>query len=271
MWLSLICTNWNPSCDSVWPSSFEDGTPPAMVHTTPDPAQAMQRRNPLRSMLSVSVFINASVCQDDRASDFIPPGINSIAAESAYLAKAPGEACATWTDYAGKEFAMEKQALFEQIIMPHLNAAYNLARWLTRNADDAEDLVQEAYLRAYRSFETLQGQDGRAWLLAVVRNTCFTWLNKKGNRTAVEFDEQIHGAAEENAETVLLNEAALGSLHGCLEGLPLEFREVMILRELEELPYKEISEIVRVPIGTVMSRLARGRKRLQQCLEGALK
>jgi RNA polymerase sigma-70 factor (ECF subfamily) len=166
---------------------------------------------------------------------------------------------------------MEKQALFEQIIMPHLNAAYNLARWLTRNADDAEDLVQEAYLRAYRSFETLQGQDGRAWLLAVVRNTCFTWLNKKGNRTAVEFDEQIHGAAEENAETVLLNEAALGSLHGCLEGLPLEFREVMILRELEELPYKEISEIVRVPIGTVMSRLARGRKRLQQCLEGALK
>jgi len=166
---------------------------------------------------------------------------------------------------------MEKQALFEQIIMPHLNAAYNLARWLTRNADDAEDLVQEAYLRAYRSFETLQGQDGRAWLLAVVRNTCITWLNKKGDRTAVEFDEQIHGAAEENAETVMLNEAALGSLHGCLEGLPLEFREVMILRELEELPYKEISEIVRVPIGTVMSRLARGRKRLQQCLEGAMR
>jgi RNA polymerase sigma factor (sigma-70 family) len=166
---------------------------------------------------------------------------------------------------------MEKQALFEQTIMPHLNAAYNLARWLTRNADDAEDLVQEAYLRAYRSFETLQGQDGRAWLLAVVRNTCFTWLRKKGERITVEFDEQIHGAAEENAETVLLNEAALGSLHGCLEGLPLEFREVMILRELEELPYKEISEIVRVPIGTVMSRLARGRKRLQQCLEGALR
>ena len=165
---------------------------------------------------------------------------------------------------------MEKQALFEQTIMPHLNAAYNLARWLTRNADDAEDLVQEAFLRAFRSFETLRGEDGRAWLLTVVRNTCFTWL-KKGNRTAVEFDEQIHGAAEENVEAVLLNEAALGSLHGCLEGLPVEFREVIILRELEELPYKEISEIVRVPIGTVMSRLARGRKRLQQCLEGALK
>lgn len=169
-----------------------------------------------------------------------------------------------------ERIGMEKQALFEQVIMPHLNAAYNLARWLTRNADEAEDLVQEAFLRAFRSFDTLRGEDGRAWLLAVVRNTCLTWL-KKGDRAAVEFDEEIHGAAEENVETFLLKEAALGSLNGCLEGLPVEFREVMILRELEELPYKEISEIVRVPIGTVMSRLARGRKRLQQCLEGALK
>jgi RNA polymerase sigma factor (sigma-70 family) len=164
-----------------------------------------------------------------------------------------------------------KQALFEQTVMPHLNAAYNLARWLTRNPDDAEDLVQEAFLRAFRAFETFEGKDGRAWLLAVVRNTCFTWLKKKGDLTAVEFDEQVHGAANENAESVLLNEAALGSLHGCLEGLPLEFREVIILRELEELSYKEISDIARVPIGTVMSRLARGRKRLQECLAGVLR
>jgi RNA polymerase sigma-70 factor, ECF subfamily len=166
-----------------------------------------------------------------------------------------------------------KQALFEQAVMPHLNAAYNLARWLTRNSDDAEDLVQEAFLRAFRSFETMEGQDGRAWLLAVVRNTCFTWLKKKGERSTVEFDEQAHGAADiaPTAEAVLLNEAALGSLQGCLEGLPVEFREVIVLRELEELPYKEISEIARVPIGTVMSRLARGRKRLQECLEGALR
>jgi RNA polymerase sigma-70 factor (ECF subfamily) len=165
-----------------------------------------------------------------------------------------------------------KQALFEQVVMPHLNAAYNLARWLTRNGDDAEDVVQEAYLRAFRSFETFQGEDGRAWLLAVVRNTCFTWLKKKGEESAVEFDEQVHGSADDapNAETVLLNQAALGSLHGCLEGLPLEFREVMILRELEELSYKEISDIARVPIGTVMSRLARGRRRLQRCLAGGL-
>jgi RNA polymerase sigma-70 factor (ECF subfamily) len=164
-------------------------------------------------------------------------------------------------------------ARFEQSIIPHLNAAYNLARWLTRNADDAEDLVQEAYLRAFRSFDTFEGADAKAWLLTVVRNTCFTWLKKKGGQPAVEFDEQMHSGGEESpdAEAVLVNQAALGALNGCLEGLPLEFREAIVLRELEELSYKEISEIARVPVGTVMSRIARGRKRLQQCLEGALR
>jgi RNA polymerase sigma factor (sigma-70 family) len=164
-----------------------------------------------------------------------------------------------------------KLALFEQSIVPHLNAAFNLARWLTRNSHDAEDLVQESYLRAFRSFETFQGQDGKAWLLTVVRNTCFTWLKKKGGRSAVEFDEQMHSSADDtpNAESVLLNQSALGSLNDCLEALPVEFRETIILRELEELSYKEIADIVRVPVGTVMSRLARGRKRLQQCLAGA--
>ncbi len=166
-----------------------------------------------------------------------------------------------------------KLALFEQSVMPHLNAAYNLARWLTRSGPDAEDLVQEAYLRAFRSFETFEGQDARTWLLAVVRNTCFTWLKKKGGQPTVEFDEQMHSLADESAsaESVLLNQAALGSLNDCLEALPLEFREAIVLRELEELSYKEISDIACVPIGTVMSRLARARKRLQQCLEGALR
>ncbi len=164
-----------------------------------------------------------------------------------------------------------KLALFEEHVIPHLNAAYNLARWLMRNDHDAEDLVQEAYLRAFRSFDTFQGQDGRAWLLAVVRNTCFTWL-KKGGQPTEEFDEQMHSEAGESpdAESILLNQAALGSLQDCLEALPLEFREVIVLRELEELSYKEISGIARVPVGTVMSRLARARKRLQQCLAGAL-
>jgi RNA polymerase sigma-70 factor (ECF subfamily) len=169
-----------------------------------------------------------------------------------------------------------KAASFEETILPHLNAAYNLARWLTRNGHDAEDLVQEACLRAFRSFDSFQGQDvqaGRAWLLTIVRNTCFTWLRKKGVQPAVEFDEQMHSGADPSpdAETVIVNQAALGSLQGCLEGLPPEFREVIVLRELEELSYKEISDIARVPVGTVMSRLARGRKRLQQCLAGALR
>lgn len=156
--------------------------------------------------------------------------------------------------------------------MPHLNAAYNLARWLTRNEHDAEDLVQESYLKAFRSFETLSAQDGKAWLLAVVRNTCFTWLKKSGRQPAVQFDEEMHSAEESpDAESTLLQAAALSSLNDCLEALPVEFREAIVLRELEELPYKDISEIARVPIGTVMSRLARGRKRLQDCLKGALR
>jgi RNA polymerase sigma-70 factor (ECF subfamily) len=163
-----------------------------------------------------------------------------------------------------------KRALFEQIVMPHLNAAYNLARWLTRRNDDAEDLVQEAFLRAFRSFDTFEGQDGRAWLLAVVRNTCFTWLRKRGQQPAEEFDEQMHSGAAQfpNAESVLLNDADLESLNVCLEALPPVFGEGIVLRELEELSYKEISDIARVPVGTVMSRIARGRKRLQDCLTG---
>ena len=110
-----------------------------------------------------------------------------------------------------------KRAHFEQMVMPHLNAAYNLAHWLTRNSHDADDLVQEAYLKAFRSFETFQGHDsddGRAWLLAVVRNTCFTWLRRKGEHTAAEFDEQLHSMAQPtpNVEATLLNRAALASL-----------------------------------------------------------
>lgn len=166
-----------------------------------------------------------------------------------------------------------KRALFEQTFMSHLNAAYNLARWLTRNPDVAEDLVQDAYLRAFRAFDSFQGEQGRAWLLAIVRNTCVSWLREKGRHPATEFCEEMYSAADEspNAESVLLNEARLGSLHECLEALPLEFREAIILRELEELSYKEVSDILRVPVGTVMSRLARGRKRLQECLAGALR
>jgi RNA polymerase sigma-70 factor (ECF subfamily) len=166
--------------------------------------------------------------------------------------------------------AAGKRARFEETVLPHLNAAYNLARWLTRNGDDAEDVVQEAYLRAFRSFDTFEGQDSRAWLLAVVRNTCFSMLRK--NRPTVEFDESYTAAdASPDAESTMIARDAMASLQGCLEGLPLEFREVIVLRELEEMSYKEIAEVARVPVGTVMSRLARARMRLQQCMAGVLK
>jgi RNA polymerase sigma factor (sigma-70 family) len=161
--------------------------------------------------------------------------------------------------------------LFEQTVLPHLNAAYNLSRWMTRNGEDAEDIVQQAYLNAFRAFESFQGrgvEEARAWLLAIVRNTCLTWLRKRGEVALQEFDEQLHtpGDATPDGEAILLNRAALGSLKGCVEALPPEFREAIVLRELEELPYKEIAAIARVPVGTIMSRLARARKRLQECM-----
>lgn len=165
-------------------------------------------------------------------------------------------------------------ALFEQTVMPHLNAAYNLARWLTRNSHEAEDIVQQSFLKAFRSFDTFQGsdlQEGRAWLLTVVRNNCYTWLRRKGEQPLAEFDEQMHspGDPASDSEAILLRRAALRSLKGCVEALPAEFREAIVLRELEELSYNEIAAIARVPIGTVMSRLARARKRLQACMEAA--
>ncbi|HEY7424923.1 MAG TPA: sigma-70 family RNA polymerase sigma factor [Gemmataceae bacterium] len=162
-----------------------------------------------------------------------------------------------------------RRARFEQVMMPHLAAAYNLARWLTRNDHDAEDLVQEAYLRAYKFFNRFQGDDGRAWLLAVVRNTCYTWLKQHHARElAASFDETVHGAASDalNPEKLLLQKATQQMLREALEELPIAFREVVVLRDLEGFSYKEIASIVDVPLGTVMSRLTRGRGRLQQCL-----
>ena len=169
---------------------------------------------------------------------------------------------------------MERQsklASFETVILPHLDAAYNLARWLTRNDADAEDVVQEAYLRAFRFFGGFHGEDGRAWLLGIVRNTSYTWMQQ--NRSAqlnTPLDDETHEAESHDLdpEALLLQKADAQMLRQAVEELPLEFREVLVLRELDEMSYKQIAAVADLPLGTVMSRLARARKRLQQILAG---
>src|SRR5262245_3383201 len=139
-------------------------------------------------------------------------------------------------------------ANFEEMVLPHLDAAYNLARWLTRNEADAEDVVQEAYLRAFKFFQGFHGGDGRAWILKIVRNTCYTWLQK--NRQPAppdEFDEELHGTESCNPETILIEKVDSELLKGLLKELPPEFREIVILRDLEGLSYKEIAHIADLP------------------------
>ena len=158
---------------------------------------------------------------------------------------------------------------FERAVLPHLGAAYNLARWLTGNDHDAEDVVQEAYLRAFRFFERCHG-DVRAWMLAVVRNTCYTWLkqHRAHQGQATPFDESVHGSSDPSAEplALLLRQAEREQLRAALEELSLEYREVLVLRELEGCSYRDVAAIADVPLGTVMSRLARARKALHERL-----
>jgi RNA polymerase sigma-70 factor, ECF subfamily len=159
---------------------------------------------------------------------------------------------------------------FEAIFLPYLNSAYNLARWLTRNQHDAEDVVQESYLRALQAFETFQiGRDGRPWLLRIVRNTCYTWLRENRPSEIVSgIDESTDEAIDTamDAETALIEKTGVELIRLTIQEIPLEYREVVILRELEEWSYKEIAEITGIPIGTVMSRLSRGRRELQKRL-----
>lgn len=162
-----------------------------------------------------------------------------------------------------------KSERFERIIVPHLDAAYNLARWLTQNSQDAEDVVQEACLRAFTSLEGYHGGESRAWLLAIVRNASYDWLRKhrKQEQTLSLDEETLHVISEaSDPETLLLREVDQQRLREAVERLPMEFREVIVLREMEELSYKEIARIIQTPTGTVMSRLARARKRLRDCL-----
>jgi RNA polymerase sigma-70 factor (ECF subfamily) len=162
---------------------------------------------------------------------------------------------------------------FEQAVLPHLDAAYSLARWLTRNDEDAQDVTQESFLRAFRFFDGYQGGNMRAWLLTIVRNTCYTWLHQnRPPESAVEFDEEIHSeefSADTNPELQVLASADKATLQRALEELPEMFREALVLREIEGMSYKEIADVASVSIGTVMSRLARARTRLRQALVAA--
>jgi RNA polymerase sigma-70 factor (ECF subfamily) len=156
---------------------------------------------------------------------------------------------------------------FEQLVLPHLDAAFNLARWLMHGRADAEDVAQEAMMRALRFFRGFHGGDARAWLLQIVRNTCYTWLEK--NRSldlSTEFDEELHPQPSVSPEALAIAGDNRERLTRALEELPARFREVLILRELEGCSYKEIAAITSAPIGTVMSALARARQRLQRVL-----
>ena len=157
-----------------------------------------------------------------------------------------------------------KTANFEAVFMPHLDAAYNLARWLTRDPSDADDVVQEAFMRAFRFSEGFHGGDSRAWILRIVRNTCFTWLKKNRSKELVyELEEDQHQAVTGNPEELLLESADRKLLNELLDELPPAYKEIIVLRDLEGLSYKEISSVTELPLGTVMSRLARARSRLQ--------
>jgi RNA polymerase sigma-70 factor, ECF subfamily len=157
-------------------------------------------------------------------------------------------------------------ARFEAAMLPHLDAAHNLARYLMRDASAAADAVQDAYLRALRHFGGWRGGDARAWLLAIVRNVCRS--TRAGGDGGVEFDEALHSGdiADENPAAELDRRVARETLEQALERLPAEFREVIVLRELEGLSYKEIADVTGVPVGTVMSRLSRARERLRHAV-----
>src|SRR5213593_4668138 len=168
-------------------------------------------------------------------------------------------------DHSSKEDLLS----FEAVMLPHLDAAHNLARWLLRNEQDAQDVVQEAFLRAFKSFGGFHGSNGRAWLLTIVRNTSYTLLKK--NRAVdltTSFDEEIHASCHESVSPATILEHAEDAelIREAMDELPAEFREILTLRHQEGLSYKEIADIAQLPPGTVMSRLARARSKLKEYL-----
>jgi RNA polymerase sigma-70 factor (ECF subfamily) len=161
----------------------------------------------------------------------------------------------------------ENRLRFEQLVLPHVDAAFNLARWLLRSRADAEDVAQEALLRACRFFRGFHGGDARAWLLQIVRNACYSWLEKNRPRELmVEFDEELHPQPVATPESIAIADEGRERLTLAFETLPPRHREVLVLRELEGCSYKEIAAITSIPIGTVMSSLSRARRQLHSAL-----
>jgi RNA polymerase sigma-70 factor (ECF subfamily) len=168
----------------------------------------------------------------------------------------------------------ERLQLYEQKVLPHLDAAYNLARWLSGNDHDAQDVAQEACLRAFKFFGSFRGENARAWLLTIVRNSFYSWRQKnRPPEIAGELGDEALAVEDDstNAEVVLARLADAEAVRRAMAELPVEFREIIILREMEGFSYKEIADLSDVPIGTVMSRLARARKQLQKSLASEFK
>jgi RNA polymerase sigma factor (sigma-70 family) len=161
----------------------------------------------------------------------------------------------------------EERRRFEEIFLPFLDAAYNLARWIVQHDQDAQDIVQEAYMRAFKGYHGFRGGNGRAWLLTIVRNTAYTWINRHAaDEKLVPYEEEKHASiiSFNQPGNEIVNEKRKEYLQSALERLPTEFREIIILYELEGLSYKELALTLGLPVGTVMSRLSRARRRLQQ-------
>lgn len=195
-------------------------------------------------------------------------GGNKLAGTRVYGATPFGQ----WESSLPRPIARER---FDDVALPHLDAAYNLARWLTRNDSDAADVVQEAFLRAFTYFDGYRGENARAWLLMIVRNTCYRWLERNRPATVLPFSREVEAevdaaAAEAGAElvpdpeTLVTRQRDSALINDLIGELPPLFRETLVLREIEELSYREIGDVLGVPIGTVMSRLARARGLLKE-------
>ena len=172
----------------------------------------------------------------------------------------------------GTTIAPEIGETFETVVIPHLAAGHRLARRLMKDAHDAEDVVQEASLRAFRYFQTFAGGDGRAWFLRIVRNTCYAWRSHQHQAPTDSFDEEQHSGAklQSDPETLLLRTDDVALVARALSGLPDHFHQLLVLRELEGLSYRELSEVIGIPMGTVMSRLSRARVALRRALDTEL-